>query len=153
MGTTALRSGPCPHCGGELEWKATVGNPEKGAETHFFQYGRKEVRIAASFDKVEAARARPPPCICWAKTTDEPAITTVPAPTNTAFHMTVSSVQRAMPGGNECRLGADASMTHNFCAQVFVCLKKSDWHSCYSFVVSILFSQHFRQEYRGGKSR
>jgi phage terminase large subunit GpA-like protein len=28
--------GPCPHCGGELKWKATVG-AEKTPQTHFYQ--------------------------------------------------------------------------------------------------------------------
>ena len=32
-----LSLSPCPHCGGELEWKASVGTFEKGLETHFFQ--------------------------------------------------------------------------------------------------------------------
>jgi uncharacterized Zn finger protein len=28
--------GPCPHCGGELKWKATVG-AEKMPQAHFYQ--------------------------------------------------------------------------------------------------------------------
>jgi hypothetical protein len=28
--------GACPHCGGELKWKAAVG-VEKTAQTHFYQ--------------------------------------------------------------------------------------------------------------------
>jgi DNA-directed RNA polymerase subunit M/transcription elongation factor TFIIS len=28
--------GPCPHCGGELKWKAKVG-AEKTPQTHFYQ--------------------------------------------------------------------------------------------------------------------
>jgi transcription elongation factor Elf1 len=33
-----LGSDPCPHCGGELEWKASVGSLEKKElEIHFFQ--------------------------------------------------------------------------------------------------------------------
>jgi len=28
--------GPCPHCGGEQKWKATVG-AEKTPQTHFYQ--------------------------------------------------------------------------------------------------------------------
>ena len=31
-----MSPGPCPHCGGTLEWKATVG-PETTAQTHFYQ--------------------------------------------------------------------------------------------------------------------
>jgi len=34
---TDLRSGPCPHCGGKLEWKASVERLEQGLETHFFE--------------------------------------------------------------------------------------------------------------------
>jgi uncharacterized Zn finger protein len=34
---TDLRSGPCPHCGGKLEWKAGVEGLEQGLETHFFE--------------------------------------------------------------------------------------------------------------------
>jgi hypothetical protein len=29
--------GPCPHCGGELKWKATVG-AEKTPQTHFYHF-------------------------------------------------------------------------------------------------------------------
>ena len=28
---------PCPHCGGELEFKASVSPFRKGSEIHFFQ--------------------------------------------------------------------------------------------------------------------
>jgi uncharacterized protein with PIN domain len=31
-----MNPGLCPHCGGTLEWKATVG-PEKTAQTHFYE--------------------------------------------------------------------------------------------------------------------
>jgi transcription elongation factor Elf1 len=34
---TGLSSEPCPHCGGKLEWKASVGSLEKGREIHIFQ--------------------------------------------------------------------------------------------------------------------
>jgi hypothetical protein len=34
---TGISPGPCPHCGGELEWKASVGGLGTRLETHFFQ--------------------------------------------------------------------------------------------------------------------
>jgi hypothetical protein len=34
---TGISPGPCPHCGGELEWKASVGSLGTRLETHFFQ--------------------------------------------------------------------------------------------------------------------
>jgi hypothetical protein len=32
-----LSNGPCPHCGGDIEWKASVGSLEEGPETRFFE--------------------------------------------------------------------------------------------------------------------
>ncbi len=32
-----LTAGPCPHCGGEMDWKASVGSLEEVPETHFFE--------------------------------------------------------------------------------------------------------------------
>jgi hypothetical protein len=34
---TDISPGPCPHCGGELEWKASIGGLETPEKTHFFQ--------------------------------------------------------------------------------------------------------------------
>ena len=31
-----LSPGPCPHCGGELEYKASVASIRVGSEIHFF---------------------------------------------------------------------------------------------------------------------
>jgi hypothetical protein len=32
-----LTAGSCPHCGGEMDWKASVGSLEEVPETHFFE--------------------------------------------------------------------------------------------------------------------
>jgi len=34
---TGINVGTCPHCGGKLEWKASVGGLKKGSEIQFFQ--------------------------------------------------------------------------------------------------------------------
>ena len=31
-----MKPGPCPRCGGTLEWKATVGTPQT-VEAHFYE--------------------------------------------------------------------------------------------------------------------
>ena len=37
MKVPGISPGPCPHCGGELGWKASVSSVGNGLETHFFQ--------------------------------------------------------------------------------------------------------------------
>ena len=34
---TGISLSPCPRCGGELEFKASVGRLRKGSETYFFE--------------------------------------------------------------------------------------------------------------------
>jgi len=36
-GVHGISSGPCPRCGGELEFKASVGGLGNGSETYFFE--------------------------------------------------------------------------------------------------------------------
>jgi transcription elongation factor Elf1 len=33
---TGINPGPCPHCGGELEWNTSISSLGKRLETHFF---------------------------------------------------------------------------------------------------------------------